>query len=137
MNEELRLKLFNLFSAHALKICKEYLGGDYNAFEYIALDMESIEWNSFNAKWKRHLIKNKINRIFVEHSFLSDRYDDVYKSFGFDEISKKADAAYYRDIPGFYSILDPVSQADRSRKNFVLDIPKELGDKILILGFVP
>ena len=124
MNEELRVKLFNLFSDHALKMGKEYLDGDYNDFEDLAIDMEKGEYSSLCAKWKRRLIKNKINRT------PAPSWEQVKDSFH-DE------TASWRNIPGFYSIQDPVAFTDRSRKLFVLDIPKELGDKILILGFVP
>ena len=141
MNEELRSKLFNLFSDHAIKMVGEYLSmarkvtflvgdDDFKTAEKILVlqgivdDMLPEEWSGFHSKWKRHLIKNKIDRSVVTRS-------EGGQGWWADHVCS------WRNLPGFYSILDPVSQSLRSNKLFVIDVPKELGDKILILGFVP
>ena len=123
--EHLRLKLFDIFEACAVNRTGE---ADYSSnFEDIAIDMEPNEWKSFCSKWNRYLKKLGVIRVASPppRTFLSGSFIN----------GPPKSALPHRKIPGFYSILDPVSVG--SKKLFALDIPREVGDTILVLGQLP
>lgn len=116
--ERLRLKLFDIFEACAVNRTGE---ADYSSnFEDIAIDMEPNEWRSFCSKWDRYLKKLGVIRT-----------PELKPGPGQSPIF----SVPFRKIPGFYSILDPLSV--RYKKLFALDIPIEVGDRILVLGQLP
>jgi hypothetical protein len=115
--KSLREKLFEIFNERALKMSKDSLWC-----------MESFEWTLFHAKWKRLLTNNEIKRT---------GYTSPGTGFsGVPGNNPRVDVPW-RNIPGCYSIFDPVSLSKRSRKCFILDVPTNLAEKILILGDLP
>jgi hypothetical protein len=132
--KSLREKLFNIFEGLALKMGKA--GDTYFSFEDFATDMENYEWTLFHAKWKRRLTKNEIKRTSTSLAAanLTGKPLNALANLAWPAVEVDVP---WRNIPGYYSILDPVSISDRSRKCFILDVPTNLAEKILVLGDLP
>jgi hypothetical protein len=86
----------------------------FNGGRQIGAGLAREEWKSFHSKWKRYLVRNKIERIAVDW----ERPQKI-------------------DRPSFYCITDPIDTSNRSAKQFCLYVPAELGDKIIVLGGTP
>lgn len=88
---------------------------------HIGGGLSATDWKRFHSAWKRLLLRNGITR---------------HRAAGRPS-QEDNPACPWREVPGHYSISDPLNGSQRSREPFVLDVPRELGDKILVLGTIP
>lgn len=120
--DKIRLKIFKIFRKQVEEWAKSGSAWKkgYRSFgdADILFLLTSQEWNRLHSKWKRYLTKQKIQR-----SKINSAPENSY--------------AYcsWRNLAGFYSITDPLNS--RTLDPFVLDIPRDLGDKILLLNNIP
>ena len=91
-------------------------------------DLEPCEWTQLHTRWKARLKKLGITRTNCKMIALQPRHMSVTKEYM---------TLPGRNIPGFYSIIDPITTSVRARTICFLDLPTELGDKILFFGEFP
>ena len=128
--DKIRLKIFDIFRKQVEEWAKSGSAWKkgYKSFgdADILFLLTSQEWNRLHSKWKRYLTKQKIQRSKV------------------NSVPENSHAHYFilnnpycswRNLAGFYSITDPLNS--RTLDPFVLDIPRDLGDKILVLNSIP
>lgn len=129
---ELRKKLFEIFLnsviKEAQKISKVRVSPQ-DAFDEALYDLEPCEWTQLHTKWKTKLKRLGIARITTKmkpshQSFMMILSEQEYTLPG-------------RNIPSFYSIVDPLTTSERARTICFIDVSIELGDKILVLGELP
>jgi len=123
----LREKLFEIIWDSVIKEAQKI---SKYAAEHAALDvaiyylepcyLEPCEWTQLHTRWKARLKRLGITRT-------SCKYLSAEESMTLPG----------RNIPGFYSIIDPITTSARARTICCLDLPTELGDKILFLGEFP
>lgn len=140
MNQEdqIRLKLYEIVKSHAasmaekISINKLIVPYGYSpkgqSLAYIVSHIKAAGWTQFHSKWKRYLNRVEIKR-HIANLYFKGTYTDV-------PIDPSVWCGW-RNIPGFYSIADPLNYTNRTLDAFVLDIPRELGDKILLLNNMP
>lgn len=128
--ENLRRRLFDIIKQHAVsRTGKEHFSSNLTTIKSV---MTMKEWNSFCSKWNRYLkklgvimVKNPGPPTFLSGSFINGPPKSLLP---------------HRNIPGFYSVLDPVSfpvSVYDPAVPIALDIPREVGDTILVLGQLP
>ena len=91
-------------------------------------DLEPCEWTQLHTRWKARLKKLGITRTNCKMIALQPRHMSVTKEYM---------TLPGRNIPGFYSIIDPITTSVRARTICFLDLPTEIGDKILFFGEFP
>ena len=130
----LREKLFEIMLDSVIKeaVKASHLGsqillrGPYDAFDEAIYDLMPCEWTQLHSRWKARLKRLGITRTnckYLHKSHMSD--------------TKESMTLPGRNIPGFYSIIDPITTSERARTICFLDLPTELGDKVLVLGELP
>jgi len=132
VSKELKQKLFDILLERVAKMALDVVKhpghrNNHEAIRQFSLEMSSSEWARFHSKWKSLLKRMGINRMVVRH----------FGSRGNAGVLKMRMDNNERNIPGFYSILDPISISYRGRSAHILDIPRDLGEKILVLGGLP
>ena len=127
----LREKLFDIIwdsvIKEAQKISKIPVGPN-DALDGALYDLEPCEWTQLHTRWKARLKKLGITRTNCKMIALQPRHMSVTKEYM---------TLPGRNIPGFYSIIDPITTSVRARTICFLDLPTELGDKILFFGEFP
>ena len=127
----LREKLFEIIwdsvIKEAQKISKIPVGPN-DALDDAIYDLEPCEWTQLHTRWKARLKRLGITRTRTNCKYL-------HKSHMSD--TKEYMTMPGRNIPGFYSIIDPITTSVRARTICFLDLPTELGDKILFFGEFP
>lgn len=126
---ELRQKLFEIILNSVIKEAQKISkvrASPHDAFDEAIYDLEPFEWTQLHTRWKAKLKKLGIARVATKV---------VLK---LPILREKARITLPgRNIPGFYSIIDPLTTSERARTICLIDVPIELGDKILVLGELP
>ena len=124
----LREKLFEIIWDSVIKEAQKiskYPFGPCDALDNATYYLEPCEWTQLLSRWKARLKRLGITRTSCKN---------LHKIWLSAEGSMTLPG---RNIPGFYSIIDPITTSARARKFCCLDLPTELGDKILFLGEFP
>jgi len=125
----LREKLFEIMLDSVIKEAQKISKlpvGPYDAFDEAIYDLEPCEWTQLHSRWKARLKRLGIARTnckYLHKSHMSD--------------TKEYMTLPGRNIPGFYSIIDPITTSERARTICFIDVPTELGNKVLVLGELP
>ena len=142
----LREKLFDIIwdsvIKEAQKISKIPVGPN-DALDGALYDLEPCEWTQLHTRWKARLKKLGITRTNCNQSYQPCQAHAAFiRSAGCTHpLVRRHEKEYMtmpgRNIPGFYSIIDPITTSVRARTICFLDLPTELGDKILFFGEFP
>ena len=106
-------------------------------------DLEPCEWTQLHTRWKARLKKLGITRTNCNQSYQPCQAHAAFiRSAGCTHpLVRRHEKEYMtmpgRNIPGFYSIIDPITTSVRARTICFLDLPTEIGDKILFFGEFP
>lgn len=134
---ELRKKLFEIFLNSVIKEAQKISkvrASPQDAFDEALYDLEPCEWTQLHTKWKTKLKRLGITRITTK---MKPSDHEVWKTLQSAKRMQLQCALPGRNIPGFYSIIDPLTTSERARTICFIDVPTELGDKILVLGELP
>ena len=131
---ELREKLFEIILDSVIKeaVKASHLGsqillrGPHDAFDQAIYDLMPCEWTKLSTRWKARLKRLGITRTTCKYLRSTSFMDEP-----------RTNTLPGRNLPGFYSIIDPLTTSERARNICFLDLPTELGDKILVLGEFP
>ena len=143
----LREKLFEIIWDSVIKEAQKiskYPVGPNDALDDAIYELEPCEWTQLHTRWKARLKRLGITRTSCKylHKSHMSYYAFLYAKNILGGRLPESDTKEYmtspgRNIPGFYSIIDPITTSARARTICCLDLPTELGDKILFLGEFP
>lgn len=158
---ELRKKLFEIFLNSVIKEAQKISkvrASPQDAFDEAIYDLEPFEWTQLHTRWKAKLKRLGITRTTCKYLRSTHFMDEprtnsvatllwlkgkgykIWVNAGNRNQSQGSLARITlpgRNIPGFYSIVDPITTSERARTICFIDLPTELGDKILVLGELP
>jgi len=139
----IRAKLAGLFydTAHNFA-CKERPGWSGEALATILHHMYQEERNRFDSRWKSHLRRLGVTRASISRRTELRLLETVpLRVFSTTGGYVPAPTNYtlesecsWRNLPGFYSIKDPIYLESQAKKQYILDIPREVGLRLLVLG---